>query len=306
MIEDYIKKRVKLSLEHIFFDFTKETSAKKSTCLLKFVHMQDFYPKRIVCLTEETTETLYLLGEQARIVGISGYTVRPPEARKEKPMVSAFIDARIDKILALKPDLVIGFSDIQADIAQELIKNGISVWVNNHRSVEGCMKMIVQLGSLVGKEYRAIQLVDAYQKRIDEIRKTALSWESRPSVYFEEWDEPMICGIEWVSELIELAGGHDVFKEKRSGGLAKDRIITDPALVIEKNPDIILASWCGKKFQQEELEARENWSKISAVANQQVFEIDSSVILQPGPAALTEGLEQLHTIFKSWTETKDN
>ena len=266
--------------------------------------MKDFYPKRIVCLTEETTETLYLLGEQERIVGISGYTVRPAKARKEKPMVSAFIDARIDKILELNPDLVIGFSDIQADIAQELIKNGITVWVNNHRSIEDCMKMMVQVGSLVGKERRAIELVTAYKKRFDEVRSAVLKWKKRPTVYFEEWDDPMISGIEWVSELIELAGGNDIFKENRNASLAKDRIIANTDILIDKNPDIILASWCGKKFQQKALEARENWSTISAIKSKQVFEIDSSVILQPGPAALTDGFEQFHEIFKNWVNKK--
>ena len=266
--------------------------------------MSDFYPKRIICLTEETTETLYLLGEEDRIVGISGYTVRPLTARKEKPMVSAFIDARIDKILALKPDLVIGFSDIQADIAQELIKKGITVWVNNYRSVEGCYNMIVQLGALVGKNQKALDIVNQYKDRFKKIEKEVSLWEERPKVYFEEWDNPMITGIQWVSELIEMAGGIDVYQSNRNASLAKDRIVENNQDVVRLNPDIILASWCGKEFNQMELEARNNWSKINAVKENQVFEIDSSIILQPGPAALTEGLEQMHKLFKAWMINK--
>lgn len=266
--------------------------------------MVNYYPKRIVCLTEETTETLYLLGEEARIVGISGYTVRPARARKEKPMVSAFIDARIDKILALQPDLVIGFSDIQADIAQELIKKGITVWINNYRSIEGCLNMMVQLGALVGKSEKALKLVQNYNAQFDELEKEVSTWKEKPKVYFEEWDDPIITGIQWVSELIEKAGGVDLYKSKRHASLAKDRIVADIGEVPSKNPDIILASWCGKELDQKSLESRLGWSTITAIKNKQIFEINSSIILQPGPAALTEGLMQMHGIFKKWVKNQ--
>ena len=262
--------------------------------------MIDFSPQRIICLTEETTETLYLLGEQDRIVGISGFTVRPKQARIEKPKVSAFIDANIQEIIDLKPDLVIGFSDIQAEIAKELIAKGITVWVNNHRSVDDIMKMMVQLGSLVDKREAAIDLVNSYQSKILEITQIVSSWKLKPKVYFEEWYDPLISGIQWVSELIEFAGGIDLFQQYRYESLAKNRIIEDPKVVVNQNPDIILASWCGKMFKPKKMMSREGWSSITAIQNNEVHEIDSSIILQPGPASISEGLEILHGIFANW------
>jgi iron complex transport system substrate-binding protein len=262
--------------------------------------VRDHFPKRIVCLTEETTETLYLLGEEERIVGISGFTVRPARARKEKPKVSAFIDANFEKIIALEPDLVIGFSDLQAEIAKQLIAKGITVWVNNHRTVEGIFDMMAQLGSLVGKGEAAFLLVDQMQHGITNIQKTAAKMKRKPKVYFEEWYDPLISGICWVSELIELAGGIDIYKEKQNASLAKDRIIGNTNEVVEKNPDIIIASWCGKKFKKEKLVCRENWDQINAVKDDLVFEIDSSVILQPGPAAVTEGVKEIAGIICKW------
>jgi iron complex transport system substrate-binding protein len=260
----------------------------------------DHFPKRIICLTEETTETLYLLGEQERIVGISGFTVRPARARKEKPKVSAFIDANFEKIIALEPDLVIGFSDLQAEIAKQLISKGITVWVNNHRTVEGIFAMIAQLGSLVGKGEAAHLLIDQIKDGITCIQKDGEKMRRKPKVYFEEWYDPLISGICWVSELIELAGGIDVYKEKQNASLAKDRIIANTNEVVEINPDIIIASWCGKKFKKEKLVNRENWDQINAVKNDFVFEIDSSIILQPGPAAVTEGVKEIAGIIGKW------
>lgn len=262
-----------------------------------------FLPERIVCLTEEPTEVLYLLGEQHRIVGISGFTVRPAIARKEKPKVSAFTDANIEKIMALKPDLVIGFSDIQAEIAKTLIANGITVWINNHRSVEEIKKMVVQLGSLVGKYNEAIHLVSGWQKEMESIKLNHLHRHRKPGVYFEEWYDPLISGIRWVSEIIEIAGGKDIFKEIQHTSLARDRIIADPSEVVRRNPDIILASWCGKKFKKDRLVNRAGWDQINAVQNDQVFEVDSSIILQPGPAALTEGIRQIAAIVDQWHAT---
>jgi len=258
------------------------------------------WPKRIICMTEETVETLYLLGEQDRIVGISGFTVRPPRARKEKPKVSAFTSAKIPKILELEPDLVLGFSDLQADIAAELIKHGIEVYIFNHRDVDGILRMIRTLGRLVGATEKADALADSYQTKVDKLR--ALNWERKPTVYFEEWYDPIISGIGWVSELIEIAGGVDCFADnaKHQGG--KDRIVADPMTVVEKQPDIIIGSWCGKKFHPNKVGEREGWSSVPAVVNQQVFEIKSAYILQPGPAAMTDGLDQLHEIVLRWHE----
>jgi iron complex transport system substrate-binding protein len=266
----------------------------------------DYSPQRIVCLTEETTETLYLLGEQERIAGISGFTVRPPQARKEKPVVSAFTEANIDKIIALKPDLVIGFSDLQAGIARELIARGITVWVNNYRDVQGIFGMIAQLGSLVGKADLAGRLIARFRQDMEAIREAGNAVLVRPKVYFEEWYDPLISGIGWVSELIEWAGGTDIFKEKRNAALAKDRIIADPDEIIRRNPDIIMASWCGKKFKKEKLLNRENWHHINAVRNGFVFEVRSSIILQPGPAALTDGIKALAGIIRQWHAFNDN
>ncbi len=266
----------------------------------------DFFPKRIICLTEEPVETLYLLGEQDRIVGVSGFAVRPPQVRKEKPIVSTFTDADIDKIIGLTPDLVIGFSDIQSGIAKELIAKGITVWINNYRTVEGIFNMIGQLGSLVGKADKAKNLVDGFKRGIEEIHKKSENKKHKPKVYFEEWYDPLISGICWVSELIELAGGIDIYKEKQNASLAKDRIIADKNEVIERNPDIILASWCGKKFKKEKLVARENWSNINAVKTDFIFEIKSPIILQPGPAAVSEGIKAIDGIITTWYSFQRN
>jgi len=260
----------------------------------------DFRPNRIICLTDETVETLYLLGEEKRIVGISGFTKRPPQARKEKPKVSAFVDANLDEIIKLNPDLVIGFSDIQSKIAQQLIEKGITVWVNNYRSVNGILKMIGQLGALVGKENKANELIGNILSKIDEIKSEIENWKIKPKVYFEEWDEPIITGIQWVSEIIELAGGEDIFSENKKLSLGKDRIIENSNEVVKRKPDIILDSWCGKKFKKEKMLVRKNWSEINAIKNENIIEIKSEIILQPGPAALMEGLHEVHEIFKKW------
>ena len=259
-------------------------------------------PQRIVCLTEEPTETLYLLGEQDRIVGISGFTVRPPQARKEKPKVSPFTSAKIDKIVELKPDLVIGFSNLQADIAADLIRHGIAVHIFNHRTVAGIFDMIAMLGAMVGVREKAAPLIAALQQGLARIEQSAARLPRRPRVYFEEWDEPLISGIGWVSELIGLAGGDDCFPELARESSAKHRIIADPADVVRRMPDIIIGSWCGKKFQPQQVCARPGWDAIPAVRNGHVYEIKSPNILQPGPAALTDGIEQLHAIVQRWAE----
>lgn len=253
------------------------------------------YPSRIVCLTEETTETLYLLGEEARIVGISGFTVRPPRARKEKPRVSAFTSAKIDRIVELEPHLVLGFSDLQADIAAALIRAGIAVHVFNQRSVAGILQMIGVLGGMVGCEAKAAALVAELESGIEEVRRSAARFAKRPRVYFEEWDEPQISAIRWVSELIGIAGGDDVFPELARESLGKNRIIADPLEVPRRAPDVIFGSWCGKKFRPELVAARAGWNDIPAVRTGRLHEIKSSIILQPGPAALTDGLRALHT-----------
>lgn len=258
------------------------------------------WPQRIICMTEETVETLYLLGEQDRIVGISGFTVRPPEARKEKPKVSAFTSAKIPKILALKPDLVLGFSDLQADIAAELIKHGIEVYIFNHRTVDGILRMIRTLGRLVDAADKADALAGSYEKKIETIMQESLSWQTRPKVYFEEWYDPIISGIGWVSGLIEIAGGDDCFADNAKYQGGKDRIIADPMKVVAKAPDIIIGSWCGKKFHPDKVGLREGWSNVPAVKSNNVFEIKSAYILQPGPAALSDGLDQLFKIMQDW------
>ncbi len=260
-------------------------------------------PQRIVCLTEEPTETLYLLGEQDRIVGISGFTVRPPRARKEKPKVSAFTSAKIDKIVALKPDLVIGFSNLQADIAADLIRHGIAVHIFNHRTVAGIFDMIAMLGAMVGAQAKAESLIAELRKGLAHIERSAANLPRRPRVYFEEWDEPLISGIGWVSELVQLAGGDDCFPELARESSARQRIIADPAEVIRRKPDIIIGSWCGKKFRPEQVCARAGWETIPAVRAGHVVEIKSPNILQPGPAALTDGVQQLHAIVQHWAET---
>lgn len=252
------------------------------------------FPQRIVCLTEEPTEVLYALGQQHRIVGISGFTVRPRQARREKPKVSAFTSARIQRILDLKPDLVIGFSDIQADIAADLVRAGIEVWISNHRSVAGIRAYILRLGAMVGATETAARYLAEIDAQIASISARSLRLPRRPKVYFEEWDEPMISGIQWVSELIHLAGGVDVFPERAASSLAKGRIIADGAEVIEAAPDIIFGSWCGKRFRPEQVVSRAGWASIPAVRHGDVYEIASPLILQPGPAALTDGLAALH------------
>ena len=255
------------------------------------------YPERIVCLTEESTETLYLLGEERRIVGISGYTVRPPRARQEKPRVSAFLSARTEKVMELKPDLVIGFSDLQADIARDLTKRGLNVLIFNQRSVQEILDMILALSSLVGAAEKGRQLVQELENGLHEVRTAAKRFPRRPRVYFEEWDQPMICGIRWVSELIEIAGGEDVFSDQSRSHAASGRIVADPGLVIARNPELMLASWCGKKFRPERVVSRPGWDAISAVQQNQLFEIKSAEILQPGPAALTDGVRRIHELL---------
>ncbi|TXI64028.1 MAG: cobalamin-binding protein [Limnohabitans sp.] len=261
---------------------------------------KDFCPQRIVCLTEETTEWLYLLGQEQRIVGISGYTVRPRRAREEKPKVSAFLSAKIDKILALEPDCVFGFSDLQADIAAALIRAGVQVTVFNQRSVAEIFSMLYQVGAMVGQAEQALQRIAQMQTQLDVIRQTAATFKRRPRVFFEEWDEPHISGIRWVSELMAIAGGDDIFPELALQSLGKDRIVADAQTIIDRAPDIVIGSWCGKKFRPEKVAARAGWQNVPAVRDGQLFEIKSADILQPGPAALTDGVAQLHRIFGDW------
>jgi iron complex transport system substrate-binding protein len=253
--------------------------------------MQYFPPRRIVCLTEETVETLYLLGEQERIVGVSGYAVRPPQVRREKPRASAFISADIPKVLALEPDLVLAFSDLQADIAAELVRAGVAVHVFNQRDVAGILAMIRMLGAMVGAADRAEQLAAGFEQRLAAIAVCERP-SPKPRVYFEEWDDPLISGIGWVSELIEIAGGEDILAELRSKKAAKDRIVL-PDVVRNLAPDVILASWCGKKVVRDRIRQRPGWSGIPAVRNNRIVEIKSPLILQPGPAALTDGLDAI-------------
>ncbi len=259
------------------------------------------FPERIVCLTEETTETLYLLGEEHRIVGISGYTVRPPRARREKPRVSAFLSAQQDKILALKPDLALGFSDLQADIARDLAKAGLNVFVFNQRSVDEILSMVLVLASMVGAAERGRALVAQLEAGLSEVRAAAARLRRRPRVYFEEWDEPMISGIRWVSELVGIAGGEDVFAELSRSQAASGRIV-QPRAVIERSPEVMIASWCGKKFRPERVRARSGWSELPAVRDGELHEVKSADILQPGPAALTDGVRRLHQIIARWSE----
>ncbi|WP_395641802.1 cobalamin-binding protein [Rudaea sp.] len=259
-------------------------------------------PQRIVCLTEEPTEVLYAIGEEHRIVGISGFTVRPPRARREKPRVSAFTSAKIGEILKLNPDLVIGFSDIQADIARELIRAGVEVWISNHRSLAGILDYIRRLGALVGAVDKATALVLAAEERIAQVERLAKMLPRRPRVYFEEWDEPMISGIRWVAELVRIAGGDDAFPELAEKPLARDRIIADPAEIVRRAPEIIIGSWCGKRFRADKVAARAGWDAIAAVRDGELHEVKSPIILQPGPAALFDGLEALHRIVAAWAQ----
>jgi iron complex transport system substrate-binding protein len=258
-------------------------------------------PQRIVCLTEETTETLYLLGEEDRIVGISGFTVRPPRARREKPKVSAFTSAKIERIVALSPDLVLGFSDLQADIAAELIRAGIEVHVFNQRSVVQILAFIRSLGGMIGASDKAEALASEFERGLDQARGVASRLARRPRVYFEEWDDPMISCIRWVSELIGIAGGDDCFHELSLSQGGKGRIIADPQEIVRRQPDLIMGSWCGKKFRPEKVAARPGWHEIPAVRSGDLYEIKSSEILQPGPAALTDGLHQLQTLIVAWS-----
>jgi iron complex transport system substrate-binding protein len=259
-------------------------------------------PQRIVCLTEEATEWLYLLGEEPRIVGISGYTVRPRRAREEKPKVSAFLTAKIDKILDLRPDCVFGFSDLQADIAAELIRKGVQVTVFNQRSVEEIFSMLYQVAAMVGRADSGLELLQGMRERLAEIARASQALPRRPKVYFEEWDEPPISAIRWVSELVGIAGGDDCFPELSTQAMGRDRIIADGAEIVRRNPDIVIGSWCGKKFRPEKVRARPGWEQVNAVRDGQLFEIKSADILQPGPAALTDGVAQLHRIVVQWNE----
>ena len=257
-------------------------------------------PQRIVCLTEEPTEVLYALGQQHRIVGISGFTVRPPQARQEKPRVSAFTSAKIDKILALQPDLAIGFSDMQADIAAALIKAGVEVWISNHRSVEGILGYVRRLGALVGEAAAADAYADTLAQALAAARAEAARLPRRPKVYFEEWDSPQISAIRWVSELVTVAGGDDIFPQLAAASLGRDRIVADPLAVVAAAPDLIIGSWCGKKFRPEQVAARPGWGSVPAVQNGELHEVKSPLILQPGPAALTAGLDRLRAIIDGW------
>src|SRR6478672_9079645 len=272
-------------------DFRGNGGRDKGRPVLHTTAMQHFPPRRIVCLTEETVETLYLLGEQDRIVGVSGYAVRPPQVRREKPRVSAFISADIPKILALEPDLVLAFSDLQAGIVADLVRAGIAVHVFNQRDVAGILAMIRTLGAMVGAAERADQLASAYERRLAEIACVARP-SAKPKVYFEEWDDPLISGIGWVSELIEIAGGENILPKLRFQKSAKDRIVS-PDAVRAAAPDVILASWCGKKVVPDKIRKRPGWNEIPAVRNERIVEIKSPLILQPGPAALTDGLDAI-------------
>jgi len=258
-------------------------------------------PERIVCLTEETVETLYLLGEQDRIVGISGYVVRPPQARRDKPRVSAFTSADLPKIQALAPDLVLAFSDLQADIVAELARAGLGIHVFNQRSLSGILDMIRLLGAMVGVPDRAMRLAASLAAGVEAVRRATPPGKRRPRVFFEEWDAPLISGIGWVSELVEAAGGIDIFADRAGGHAAKDRIVTSEE-VIQRAPDLIIGSWCGKKFRPEKVAARPGFATIPAVRDGELHEIKSPLILQPGPAALTDGLAALRRIIETWQD----
>jgi iron complex transport system substrate-binding protein len=250
------------------------------------------FPSRIVCLTEETTETLYLLGQGDRIVGVSGYTVRPPEAR-QKPKISAFINAKFDKIVALQPDLVLAFSDLQADLAAELVRRGLAVVTFNQRSVAEILQMIRMLGGLVGCQAEAETLAARLEADLERIRESAARFPRRLRAFFEEWDDPLISGIRWVEELVEIAGADPIFPELAGCGLAKNRIV-DPAEAARRDPEVIFASWCGKKMKKATIQGRPGWDRVTAVREDRIFEIKSTYILQPGPACLTDGIAQIH------------
>jgi iron complex transport system substrate-binding protein len=253
------------------------------------------YPSRIVCLTEETTETLYLLGEGSRVAGVSGYTIRPPEAR-QKPRVSSFLHAKHDKIDALAPDLILAFSDLQADIATALVKRGHAVFTFNQRSVAEILQMVVVLGGIVGASQRAEALAAELEQGLDAIRVSAARFPARPRVYFEEWDEPLISGIRWVEELVEIAGGTPVFPELRTAALGKDRVV-DAARVLAAAPDVFIGSWCGKPVRKDRVRQRHGWERVPFIVHDRIYEVKSPYILQPGPAALTEGVRQIHALL---------
>jgi iron complex transport system substrate-binding protein len=263
-------------------------------------------PQRIVCLTEETTEWLYLLGQEQRIVGISGYTVRPKRARDEKPRVSAFLSAKLDKIMDLRPDCVLGFSDLQADIASDLVKRGVQVTIFNQRSVAEIFSMLFQLAAMVGEAEQGARRIAQMQAGLRAMQAAVAARVAagarRPRVYFEEWDSPHISAIRWVSELVGIAGGDDCFPELAAEPLGKNRIIADGAEIVRRNPDLILGSWCGKKFRPENVVARDGWDAVNAVRTQQLVEIKSPDILQPGPAALTDGVQKMHQIILRWMD----
>ena len=268
--------------------------------------MPSAYPQRIVCLTEEPTEVLYALDEEHRIVGISGFTVRPPRARHEKPRVSTFTSAKVDRILALQPDLAIGFSDMQADIAQALIKGGIEVWISNHRSIDGILGYVRRLGAMVGAADKADAYAGELEAHVAAVRRAAADLPRRPRVYFEEWDEPMISAIRWVSELVSTAGGDDIFPERAAASLGRDRIVAHGDEVIAMAPDLVIGSWCGKKFRPAQVAARAGWADVPAVRDGELHEVKSPLILQPGPAALTDGLDALHAIVARWSAKTTN
>ena len=259
------------------------------------------YPQRIICLTEEGTEVLYAIGEQNRLVGISGFTYRPPQARKEKPKVSTFLDAKFDEIIALKPDLVIGYSDLQADLAAELIRRGIDVYIFNHHTVEGILDMILKFTSLIGNRLEGLKLINDYNRNLDLVFEIGKSIDFKPKVHFEEWNEPIMTGSTWVMELIELCGGNLCFPDLKNEFHAKNRIVSENQ-VIEANPDLIIGSWCGKMFKPDLVKSREGFSEINAIKNNQLYEIKSEFILQPGPAAMTDGLAQLQKIIKDCSD----
>lgn len=255
------------------------------------------FPTRIVCLSAETTETLYLLGEERRIVGVSAFASRPARARREKPRVSSFINASVDRIRALRPDLVLGYSDLQAEMAAELIRCGMEVHVFNQRSIAGILRMIRVLGGLVGAHARATSLIAQLEDRL--AAAASRTAEVRPRVYFEEWDEPHICGIQWVSELIELAGGDDCFADRATAGLARERIVSDDE-ILRKAPEVIIGSWCGKRVRPQRIAARSGWGQVPAVREAHIYALHSDIILQPGPGALTEGLDALRAVVEKW------
>ncbi|WCL49434.1 cobalamin-binding protein [Leptospira sp. GIMC2001] len=263
------------------------------------------YPQKIICLTEETTELFYLLGEQKRIAGVTTYTVRPKQAKQEKPIVSSFISGNIKKIKSLNPDLIIGFSDIQGDLARDLIKEGLNVFITNQRSIEEIFQTMILLGSLVGRTTETIHLVDQWKMKIDDIKNSMRIYKYRPRIFFQEWNEPIITGIKWVSELIQICGGEDAFDNLKEKSLAKDRIISGSD-VENENPDIIIGSWCGKPVDFDWVRNHTQWQDVNAIKNNQIYEIDSSIILQPGPALFIDALDSMSSIVKKYHESEAN